>query len=144
MDLEKLRKLIVLRAKIDASKEVLKKFEKDEEDLEREVSDMLVNAGVPSMTIDGRTVYLTTQYQVNKRAGIDAAAGVEILERLGLVDLIETAPQPARVKSWAVEQLKQAREAAANPMLPAEKALPADFNAAFAVFERQAVASRKK
>ena len=139
MDLAKMRRLIALRAEIDASKEALKQLERQEEDLENQVSDMLVDAGVPSLTIDGRTVYLTTQFQVNKRAG---APAVETLRKLGLGDLLETAPQPARVKSWAIEKIKAARET--EPTAAPEAVLPPDFTAAFAVFERQAVASRKK
>ena len=142
MDLAKMRRLLALRAEIDQAKEALKKLGQQEAELEEQVSAMLVNAGVPSLTIDGRTVYLTTTYQVNKRGGVDAASAVETLRSLGLEDLVETAPQPARVKAWAVEQIKKAREE--NPTAEPSAILPTDFTATFGVFERQAVADRKK
>lgn len=96
--------------------------------LEAQLRDAFTNAGVQSVRMNGRLLYLRKETSVSALDG-DQQRAKGVLVSLGLDDLI--GPQPARVRSWVKE-----REAAGEP-------LPEEFLAAFNIHTEFRVGSRK-
>lgn len=78
-------------------------------ELAESISADWVEAGIQNMQVNGRTLYLAREFFCNKRGEIPMEAAVEAIRASGLTDLIQIGYNAARVKSWAREQIEQAR-----------------------------------
>ena len=141
MDLAAMRNLLEFRRQIRLAEEHLGRLRQEEERLENPVAQALIDEGVQSMNLEGMTVYLSTAFHCTKRGDRSQADAVQAARELGLDDLIETSVQSQRIKAWANEQLKAARDSC--PGAPVADVLPEKFLDTFNVHERTTIGSRK-
>lgn len=119
MDVVILKEFVELSGKIKKMAAELKELERQKRSLEEPISEMLVEAGVTNIKIDGHTIYLHTQIwasatdiitMTGEVVGKDYERSVNALKDAGYADMVETRFNTQRVSAMIRELVRNGEE----------------------------------
>jgi len=130
MDMDVMRQFVEACRARDEARAALKAAEARVRELEPQVVDSLLQAGVDSVKLaDGTTVYLRQQLWARP---VDKARACDALERAGVPELVERTVNTHRLSAWVRELVNEANLAPGED--PAQ-ALPEDLRNVVVVSE---------
>lgn len=109
MDLQPLREFLELSEKKKSLADEQKQVQARLDELEEKISEVFVDEGVNSMSVDGRLVFLRNEVYVGPTENKDAL--IEALKNEPTTRfMVQEAYQPQTLRSWAKELAEHVRE----------------------------------
>jgi len=106
LDTDKVALYTRLRAQIKAAEADVEEWKIEAAALETELLEAFAEAGVPRLTIDGRTVYVHRQLWAKREEGVDMAQACKALVSAGFDQFVSESYNSNTLSAWMREMEK--------------------------------------